>query len=77
MEEISFCKNNQLELYNFTFLNKKNEIENNSDIKSMKPTTHLLTNVNVFTLDSQINFLRNDIPGEIYYDLTYEIEIIN
>ena len=51
---------------------KKNEnMENDAETNQNKrPMTHLLRQLNIFTLDSQINFLRNDIPGELYYDLT-------
>ena len=51
---------------------KKNENFEYDDetIQNKRPITHLLTQVNIFTLDSQINFLRNDIPGELYYDLS-------
>ena len=50
--------------------NKYTDLENVSNTENTKPITHLIRHVNIFTLDSQINFLRNDIPGELYYDLT-------
>jgi hypothetical protein len=49
----------------------KNESENLNEksAKIEKPITHLLTRLNVFTLEKSINFLRNQIPEEIVRDL--------
>ena len=37
--------------------------------KAEKPVTHLLTRFNLFTMSSNINFDRNQVPQEIYGDL--------
>lgn len=36
-----------------------------------KPITHLLVNVNIYALDTTINFDRYQIPGEMMNDLRY------
>lgn len=43
--------------------------EANNQTKSEKIITHLLTNLNVYTMNSFMNFNRFEIPGEFYHDL--------
>jgi hypothetical protein len=47
----------------------KTNNEANNQTKSEKIITHLLTNLNVYTMDSFMNFNRFEIPGEFYHDL--------
>jgi len=47
--------------------NNNNKFENG--IHKEEIFTHLISYVRLYTLDSQINFYRNDIPTELYHDL--------
>lgn len=47
------------------------EVNSTLPIKSEKPVTHILSKFSIFTLDSQINFDKQQIPSEFYHDLMY------
>ena len=72
---LSKHKQNKTNLYvNLLESSKREKNINEEDTTAQienenRPITHLLTNINVYTMDTVLNFNRYEIPGEIYQDL--------
>lgn len=68
---LSKYKQNRSDMYvNLLQAAQKKPMEDTKrDEKNERPITHLLTNINVNTMDSNINFDRFQIPGELYSEI--------
>ena len=68
---LSKYKLNRTNLYvNLLQSNNPEVIKQNEKLKKeQKILTHLITKLNVFTMDSEINFDRHDVPIELIQDL--------
>lgn len=70
---LSKYKQNRTNVYVNLLESKEEKLKKEATLSSTneenKPITHLLININVYTMDSVIDFKRDEIPGEIYQDL--------
>lgn len=69
---LSKYKQNRSDIYvNLLEAATKNSEANEAlkKVNNEKPITHLLTNINIYSMDTNINFDRYQVPGEFHHDI--------